>query len=72
VLLRQYLRLGGKVLGFSVDPDFGNALDCLILVDLRKTEPRVLRKYMSESAWARFQQKHRGRGHRNGDGDQAA
>jgi putative hemolysin len=72
VLLRQYLRLGGRVLGFSVDPDFGNALDCLILVDLRKTEPRVLRKYMSESAWARFQQKHRGRGHRNGDGDQAA
>ena len=72
VLLRQYLRLGGKVLGFSIDPDFGNALDCLILVDLRRTEPRVLRKYMSESAWARFQQKHRGRGHRNGDGDQVA
>ncbi|HEV2269429.1 MAG TPA: GNAT family N-acyltransferase [Steroidobacteraceae bacterium] len=72
VLLRQYLRLGGRVLGFSIDPDFGNALDCLILVDLRKTEPRVLRKYMSESAWARFQQKHRGRGARNGDGDRAA
>jgi putative hemolysin len=72
VLLRQYLRLGGRVLGFNIDPDFGNALDCLILVDLRKTEPRVLRKYMSESAWARFQQKHRVRGHRNGDGGQAA
>ena len=72
VLLRQYLRLGGRVLGFNIDPDFGNALDCLILVDLRKTEPRVLRKYMSDSAWARFQQKHRVRGHRNGDGGQAA
>lgn len=72
VLLRQYLRLGGRVLGFNIDPDFGNALDCLILVDLRKTEPRVLRKYMSDSAWARFQQKHRVRGHRNGDGDWAA
>ena len=72
VLLRQYLRLGGRVLGFNIDPEFGNALDCLILVDLRKTEPRVLRKYMSESAWARFQQKHRVRGHRNGDGGQAA
>jgi len=44
----------------------------LILVDLRKTEPRVLREYMSESAWARFQQKHRLRGHRNGDGGRAA
>jgi putative hemolysin len=72
VLLRQYLRLGGRVLGFNIDPEFGNALDCLILVDLRKTEPRVLRKYMSESGWARFQQRHRVRGHRNGDGGQAA
>ena len=59
VLLRHYLRLGGRVLGFSIDADFGNALDCLILVDLRRTRRRVLRKYMSESAWARFQQKHR-------------
>ncbi len=44
VLLRQYLKLGGRMLGFNVDPDFGNALDCLVLVDLRKTDPRVLRK----------------------------
>jgi len=72
VLLRQYLRLGGRVLGFSIDPAFGNALDCLILVDLRKTEPRVLRKYMSDSAWMRFQQRHRVRGARNDDGDRAA
>lgn len=72
VLLRQYLRLGGRVLGFNIDPDFANSLDCLVLVDLRKTEPRVLRKYMSESAWVSFQQKHRGRGPRNGDGDRAA
>jgi len=72
VLLRQYLRLGGRVLGFNIDRDFANALDCLILVDLRKTDPRVLRKYMSESSWARFQQKHRVRGPRNGDGDRAA
>ena len=72
VLLRQYLRLGGRVLGFRIDPDFGNALDCLMLVDLRRTEPKVLRKYMSESAWARFQRKHRVAGRRNGDGDRAA
>jgi putative hemolysin len=72
VLLRQYLRLGGRVLGFSIDPEFGNALDCLILVDLRKTEPRVLRKYMSEPAWAIFQHKHRMRGARDRDGNEAA
>jgi putative hemolysin len=59
VLLRQYLKLGGRMLGFNVDRDFGNALDCLVLVDLRKTDPRVLRKYMSDSGWERFSQAHR-------------
>jgi putative hemolysin len=59
VLLRQYLKLGGRMLGFNVDPDFGNALDCLVLVDLRKTNPRVLRKYMSDAGWARFAQAHK-------------
>jgi putative hemolysin len=59
VLLRQYLKLGGRMLGFNVDPDFGNALDCLVLVDLRKTNPRVLKKYMTETAWACFTRAHR-------------
>jgi putative hemolysin len=59
VLLRQYLKLGGRMLGFNVDPDFGNALDCLVLVDLRKTNPRILRKYMSDAGWERFAQAHR-------------
>ena len=59
VLLRQYLKLGGRMLGFNVDPDFGDALDCLVLVDLRKTNPRVLRKYMSDAGWERFSRAHR-------------
>ena len=59
VLLRQYLKLGGRMLGFNVDPDFGNALDCLVLVDLRKTDSRVLRKYMSDAGWERFSQAHK-------------
>lgn len=46
VLLRQYLRLGGRVLGFNVDASFGHCLDCLTLVDLRKTPASVLQKYM--------------------------
>jgi putative hemolysin len=59
VLLRQYLKLGGRMLGFNVDPAFGNALDCLVLVDLRKTNPRVLQKYMSDAGWERFANAHR-------------
>jgi putative hemolysin len=61
VLLRQYLKLGGRVLGFNIDPDFNSTLDCLLLVDLRRTEPRVLEKYMSAAAWESFCHIHRRR-----------
>ena len=49
VLLRQYLRLGGKLLGFNVDAKFANALDGLILVDLTKTEPKLLDRYLGKA-----------------------
>jgi putative hemolysin len=45
VLLRQYLKLGGKLLGFNLDPKFSNVVDGLILVDLAKTERRLLERY---------------------------
>ena len=48
VLLRQYLKLGGKLLSFNVDPKFANALDGLILVDLTKTGPKLLERYFGE------------------------
>ncbi|MFN0170466.1 MAG: lysophospholipid acyltransferase family protein [Bryobacteraceae bacterium] len=48
VLLRQYLRLGGKLLGFNVDAKFANALDGLILVDLTKTEPKLIERYLGK------------------------
>ena len=54
VLLRQYLRLGGKLLGFNLDPKFANALDGLILVDLTKTEPRLLDRYLGAREAALF------------------
>ena len=46
VLLRQYLKLGGQLLAFNVDPKFGNCLDGLIVVDLSRTDPRLLDRYM--------------------------
>lgn len=54
VLLRQYLKLGGRVVGFNIDPDFGHSLDCLTVVDLTRTPDQVLGKYMSPEALARF------------------
>jgi len=46
ILLKQYLKLGGRLLGFSADVNFNDALDGLIMVDLRVTDPRVLARYM--------------------------
>lgn len=52
ILLRQYLKLGGRILAFNVDKDFNNAIDGLIMVDLSQTDPRVLKRYMGDAAEA--------------------
>jgi putative hemolysin len=49
VLLRQYLKLNAKLLGFTVDATFGNVLDGLVLVDLDHVEPAILSRYMGKS-----------------------
>ncbi len=36
VLLKQYIKQNSKFLGFNVDADFSDALDCLILLDVKK------------------------------------
>jgi putative hemolysin len=58
ILLRQYAKIGGKMVGFNVDRKFSNVLDGLVVVDLRKTEPAVLERYMGREAAARFRQRH--------------
>ena len=54
MLLRQYLRLGGKLLGFNVDPEFSNALDGLIVVDLTRTERKLLDRYLGRDEAQHF------------------
>ena len=54
VLLKQYLKLGGELVAFHVDRRFAEALDGLIVVDLRKTDARVLERYMGKTAGAVF------------------
>jgi len=58
ILLRQYAKIGGKLLGFNVDRKFSNVLDGLVVVDLRQTDPAVLERYMGKEAAARFRQLH--------------
>jgi putative hemolysin len=54
VLLRHYLKLGARTIGFNIDADFGDALDCLIVLDLRTVPAATLQKYMSEESLQRF------------------
>jgi putative hemolysin len=54
ILLKQYLNLGARLLGFNVDPEFSNVVDGLILVDLTKTKTKVLEKYMGKAALTAF------------------
>jgi putative hemolysin len=46
VLLRQYLKLGGRLLAFNVDPEFSSVVDGLIVVDLLRASPKTIRRYM--------------------------
>jgi hypothetical protein len=54
VLLRQYLKLNAKLLGFTVDETFGNVLDGLVLVDLRDVVPAILSRYMGKEEAKRY------------------
>ncbi len=58
ILLRQYAKIGGKLLGFNVDRKFSNVLDGLVVVDLRKTEPAMLERYMGREAATEFRRRH--------------
>ena len=60
ILLRQYAKVGGKLVGFNVDRKFSNVLDGLVIVDLRQTEPAVLERYMGRDGASRFREFHNG------------
>jgi len=59
ILLRQYLKLGGKLLAFSVDKEFSGVLDGLIVVDLTRTEPKLLERYLGRAEAASFAEYHK-------------
>ena len=54
VLLKQYLKLGGRILAFNVDAAFGHVLDGLIIVDLLQTDPKILDRYLDKDGAHRF------------------
>ena len=58
ILLRQYLRMGGRIIAFNVDTAFGNVLDGLMVSDLRQLDPAVLERYMGRPAMIAFRAHH--------------
>jgi len=58
ILLKQYARLGGRIVSFNLDRKFSDVLDGLVLVDLRRTENNVLEKYMGKDGLKAFRQYH--------------
>ncbi|MFH1138554.1 MAG: GNAT family N-acyltransferase [Pseudomonadota bacterium] len=59
ILLKQYVKLGGKSLCFNVDQNFQDVLDALILVDLTQTDNRILERYMGHEGARTFGEYHR-------------
>ena len=58
VLLRQYLKLNARLLGFNVDAEFGDALDALMMVDLTAVAPAILTRYLGRTGAADFLARH--------------
>ena len=59
VLIRQYLKLNARFLGFSADPSFGDVVDGLVLCDLTQLEPRIAARYLGADGAATFLAHHR-------------
>ena len=53
-LLRQYLKLHGSLISFNLDREFSDVVDGLLMVDLTKTDPRLLKRFMGEEGVKRF------------------
>jgi putative hemolysin len=60
VLLRHYLKLNARLLGFNVDPQFGDALDALMMVDLTAVDPAILNRYLGRREADTYLARHRG------------
>jgi putative hemolysin len=48
VLLRKYLEINGRIIGFNVDPKFNDCLDGLLIMDLYKAPPDYYKSLSKE------------------------
>ncbi|MGD9209902.1 MAG: lysophospholipid acyltransferase family protein [Desulfobacteraceae bacterium] len=53
-LIKHYLKLNGRFLAFNLDRAFANVIDGLVWVDLLKTTPKFLNRFMGKVGTADF------------------
>jgi len=58
ILIKQYAKVGGRLVGFNVDRKFSDVVDGLVIVDLRQTDPSILERYMGKEGYAGFRRFH--------------
>lgn len=58
ILLKHYLRLNARILNFNVDRQFSNVVDSLILVDMTKSDSRLLARFMTPQGYRTFARHH--------------
>ncbi len=54
VLLRHYLSLNGRMVCFNIHMDFNNSLEGLIIVDVRRTDPKTVARFMGAAGAEKF------------------
>lgn len=59
ILLKQYAKVGGRLVGFNLDRKFSDVVDGLVIVDLRQTDPSVLERYMGKEGHRSFRHFHK-------------
>lgn len=59
VLLRQYVKMGGKIICFNVDPAFNYCLDGFITVKIPDVDHRILKRYMGSADFEAYQNLHK-------------
>ena len=58
ILLRHYLKLNAQLLSFNVDKEFSDVLDGLVVVDLKETDPRIIRRFLGKEDADRYLKRH--------------
>lgn len=58
VMMKKYLQLGGRVMGFNIDPLFNDTLDAMLVLDLcdvpKEKIDMVAREFAGEDVYERF------------------